>query len=61
MSSEDSYIDKLIESSDEDSSSVIVIERLARNCKLIAPSDLLKVDFAEAEAVNWTKRRDSGE
>jgi len=61
MSSEDSYIDKLIESSDEDSSSVIVIERLAKNCKLIAPSNLLNVDIAEAEAVNGTKRRDSGE
>jgi len=61
MSSEDSYINKLIESSDQDSSSVIVIERLAKDCKLIEPSQLLNVDFAKAEAVSRTKRRASGE
>jgi len=60
MSSKDSYISKLIESSFEDSSSIIVIERL-KNCKLVAPSHLQNVEFAKAAALKWTKRRLSGE
>jgi len=60
MSSKDSYISKLIESSFEDSSSIIVIERL-KNCRLVAPSHLQNVEFAKAAALKWTKRRLSGE
>jgi len=60
-SSKDSYISKLTESSLEDSSTIIVIERLAKNCKLIAPSHLQNVEFARASAKNWKKRSPLGE
>jgi len=56
-SSKDSCISKLIESSFDDSSSILVIERSAKNCRLIAPSHLEDVRSARAEAVNWTKQR----
>jgi len=56
-SSKDSFISKLV-SSFEDSSSLIVIERLAKNCKLIPPSHLQSTEYARAAAQGWrTKRR----
>jgi len=56
-----SYTSKLYESSFEDSSTIIVIERLAKNCKLIAPSHLQNVEFARASAKKLKKRRPLGE
>jgi len=45
----------------KDSSSIVVIERLAKNCKLIPPSPLQSVEYARAATRGWTKRRASGE
>jgi len=56
-SPKDSYISKLTESSFEDSSTIVVIERMPKNCKLIAPSHLQNVQFARASAKKWKKRR----
>jgi len=57
----DSLISKLIESSFEDSSSIIAIERLAKNCKLMAPSHLQSVEYARAAAREWRAKRKQSE
>jgi len=55
-SSKDSYINKLIESSFDDSSSVMVIDRRAKNYKLIAPAQspkhncLTKMEYSKVAA-----------
>jgi len=60
-SSRDSCMSKITESSYDDSSSTVVIDRLGKNCKLVGPSHLHGAENMIAGARDWMTRRFSGE